>query len=283
MAYNWIADIAWRLLPPQHEETMIRNHPLLLLFLVASVTVDVVLLKMGHPREFLNRALLSGLLFGQTAALAIWAVWGRGHRLARVSCMVVVTCVLAYATGGRTMLSNYQWLSVLCVYTLAVYLWSLLIAAGRAYTSKSDGVPSEGPSWQVSLIELFGWTILVAIASFAARSMEFTFLQTNSYIALKVFGLLAVPAFVASGVIKGLEGFTSSKWYWIVFVVALAPLGYLFRTLEPLTAVPMLLAQTGYLLTWLLVLRLDRAMRHRANDESQEAIPTNGESGQLDA
>ena len=264
---------------------MIRRHPLLILLLLATTVVDVTLIwRIGW--HFTARTVFSGLVLGQTGALALWAVWGQGHRLARVSTMVVATGLIALATGRTALLGPAQWLAILSVYTFIVYLGTLLLAAGQSYAERNREQESDRSAWQVSLIELFGWTILVAIASFAARSMDFVFLKTNTLIPLRVGLIVMAPLALAAGIRKGLTGLTSSKLYWLGFA-ALIPVGTIaLRYYEPRTAVPLILGQTGYLLIWLLVLLLDRrTLDSTASEDTppEETERLDNESGQLDA
>ena len=261
-----------------------RKQPLLTLLLLATASADIALTYQSGVRDFTTLAMLLGLLLGQTGALALWTVWGRGLRLARLSTLVVGTCLLAFVAGPHTSLGRNQWLAILCIYTLIVYLGSLTIAAAGAYASRSSPENGRGPAWQVSLIELFGWMILVAIASFAARSMEFHFLRNNTYIALKVGAMVAVPLTLAGGIRNGLTDFTRSKYYWFFFAAILTTTIVALPRLEPRMGLGLILAQAGYLLTWVLVLQLDRAMtRHQSTDGTEEDPQLDGESGQLNS
>lgn len=264
---------------------MIRRHPLTTLLLIATLVVDVTLMVVGGGRDVRLRTALAGLLLGQTGALALWAVWGSGHRLGRVSVLVVATCAIALATGGKAMLGTQQWLAILASYTLAVYLWSLMVAAGNAYTGRIKSQEDDGPSWQVSLIELFGWTILVAIVSFASRSMSFTFLRSDTYVPLKAALLLATPAMLAAGVRSSLDDFTPSKLYWFCFAGAAVSVVVVFNLVENIVGVPLILAQVGYLVIWFVVVVLDRSMRDTKTDDevSLDAQPqTEPELSEID-
>ena len=262
---------------------MLRRHPLTLMLLLTTLVVDVTLVNIHLPMNVGKRGLLAGLLFGQTAVLAMWAAWGGGHRLARVSTLVVITCLLSLYSGGRALLGTYQWLAILIGYALAVYVFAVVLSFWRHYRSTTPEHSANQPAWQVSLIELFGWTILVAIVSFVARSMEFDFARLDRYVIEKTLLALTVPFVFASQVREREFEIGPGK---AILVFCLSPLvGFLLRIYEPLFATPLVLSQAGYLVLWFFVRGLDRKLQHETNaDESQtEAEPQDGLSNQADS
>ena len=284
-------------------QKMFRRHPLTNLLLIASILIDVAIcvslpeevlgrpwLSLRHPWAHLLRSSLSGLLLGQTAALAYWAVWGTGQRLARVSTMVVATCLIGLATGGYALLNRYQWMTVLFTYTVCIYAASTFMASTTRYLSKKKGPSEQQANWQISLIEMFGWTILVAIASFAGRSMDFRFLQSNDHVIAKIAAMLVLPLCLAGAIRSRLDSLTQSRRYWTCFTILLVSLVIAFREIEPRIALPLILSQVGFLMSWFTVMGMDRLMREaKAIQQSltdelqgQESVEEDG-SDQLDA
>ncbi len=251
---------------------MLRRNPLTILLLIATIVVDIVFVTVRLPGGLDKRALFAGLLFGQMAACAIWAARGSsGHRLGRGSLLVIAACLIGLASGGSALLGRYQWLAILVGYTLTVYGATVLLAFAQKYTSqKSEDSPAE-PTWQVSIIELFGWTILVAIASFAARSMEFGFIRLDNHIIEKVVLLLALPLTLATFIRKDLGDLSQGKAATIVLVVLTVVIAYLLRTRDPNIALPLIFGQGGYLVLWFLVLGMDRLVRQAQGTEEQVA------------
>ena len=142
---------------------MFRDRPLTWLFILATVVVDLALFYGGKEPVF------EGIVVGQVAAVAIWTVVGHSHRLTRGSLLVVAVGVLAIlpVSGNYevalTFMASY---SIVIVATSSVVVW----LRDRVLT-RLNGDREKAPL-KVPLIEFFGWTIVVAVASFGARYIE---------------------------------------------------------------------------------------------------------------
>lgn len=257
---------------------MLRRYPLTALLLIATIVVNVVFVTVDLPGRLDRRALFAGLLLGEMGAFAIWAARGSGHRLARVSLLVIASCLIGLATGGSAMLDRYQWLAILVGYTFSVYLLAVFISFIRKTAVQRSGVIDSEPTWQVSLIELFGWTILVAIASFAARFMEFRFFRLDNHILEKAILLLILPTMLAANIRNDLRDLSRGWAFRIVLVVATTVTAYALHTHEPHFALPLILGQGGYLVLWYFVLGMDRIV-DEARQHKERLIETNDSQG----
>jgi hypothetical protein len=144
---------------------MLRERPLTWLFILATVVVDLAL-SVGRQRP-----VFSGILMGQVAAIAIWAVVGQSHRLTRGSLLVVAVGVLAILPEHLSVYSST--LTLMAAYALVWVATTLVVVWLRNQVrNRFEGNREKAPL-RVPLIEFFGWTIVVAIASFGARYMNF--------------------------------------------------------------------------------------------------------------
>jgi hypothetical protein len=150
---------------------MFRERPLTWLFILATVVVDLAMFFGGRGTVF------EGIVVGQVAAIAIWAAIGHSHRLTRGSLLVVAVGILAYLPGFRSFQSYSRMLTFMAAFALAVAATSLgFVWLRRRIRIRFDGDHEQTPL-KVPLIEFFGWTIVVAIASFGARHMDVQFLE----------------------------------------------------------------------------------------------------------
>ena len=266
---------------------MLRRYPLTILLVIATLVVDLVLTTTRVVEPGSRRPLLAGLLFGQSAVLALWAAWGGGHRLGRVSVMVITVGLVSLATGGSALMGRFHWLAILGGYTVAVYLVALAFRVVGGYRSRKDA-QTEEPVWQVSLIELFGWTILVAIVSFAARSMDFSFVRPGTQLFEKTVAVLVLPMTLAAWIRKGLDDLANARWAWVPFAGLMLLAMLLLKWRDPRGAELLMLSQGGYLFLWYFVAGLDRRLAVRGDSEkatenaASDDAPLNG-SHQLNA
>lgn len=145
---------------------MFRGRPLHWLFLLASIAIDLAMYFGGKGLIF------EGLIVGQVAALGIWAALGQAYRLTRGSLLVVGIAILALLPGYRSLYTYPRNLTFMGAYALAVVITSLLVAWLRKRVRVRFAGEAEQSPLKVPLIEFFGWTIIVAVASFGARHMD---------------------------------------------------------------------------------------------------------------
>ncbi len=236
---------------------MIRERPLSWLFCIASIVVDLAFLAMAGRYVISEHVILAGLLLGQTAILAIWAGTGGGHRLGRASVMVVATGLVALATGKHALGNWKQWLAVLFGYTLSVYVAAVLISIRRTLAAQRADAHTPASRWQVPLIELFGWTIIVAIVSFAARSMAFDFIRPGDHALEKIVAILATPILFAMCIKNDIRDLSRGLAFWIVLGILAAAALLHWRERW---GVLLIATQTCTMVFWYMVLGLDHVM-----------------------
>lgn len=166
------------------------------LFVVASLCLDVVFLSLADVE-----APMVAMLFGQSFAAGGWLVLGRAHRLTRGAAFVAANLWLAMlATLRFYEAPNYPqaeaWSSSLTSVAVlsgaaaaATFGWLYLL---RWSWPRPSSAPA-GKRWQFPLAELFGWTIVVAVASAALRFAKFAELgnQVGELIAMLLFSAVA--------------------------------------------------------------------------------------------
>lgn len=203
--------------------------------------------------------------FGQVAALAIWAVRGRIHRLLRVSCFVLATGLLAHFIDPRT----YDWPRAVFIYAMSIFIVALLIEVVRNIPSAKAGDIDQRKRWQFPVIEFFGWTIIIAVVSLGCREMEFRE-AFDGPIWLGLVALIAVPILLVLFTRKDLRDLRvitiliivgaaiTAEWYITFFIVA---------------------TQAAYLVAWMTVLTFDNILsevnkvQEKRQDETDATNP----------
>ncbi len=165
------------------------DRPLVWLFVAASAVLDFVLWR-TPGRPYTADGVLTGLVLGQVGVLATWAAFSRGHRLGRAGVLVAVTAGLAVWTGSEAPMGRGVWLAVLAVYAGFV---AGVAAVVDAVATRAERAPGTGEGFRLPLMELFGWTIVAAVVSFAARHMDFGPVLKSSDAAYKVAAVLLTP------------------------------------------------------------------------------------------
>lgn len=158
---------------------MFRDRPLTWLFVIATVCLDLLWLAAfsaddSHPRSNIPEQSLLGFVglgsfLAQSTALAVGATFARGPKFIRANVVVVGNALIAFFSFVGMGREAKAWLAFFTLHasvSLAVAISLRLIQFFRNRKRASD-------VWQTSLIELFGWTILVAILSFGFRFTDF--------------------------------------------------------------------------------------------------------------
>jgi len=250
---------------------MFRDRPLTWLFVIATVCVDVV-------GQLLFDSIQFWLAFGQLSAVAIWLVMGKVHRLARFGVFLAVISFVAGRSSnpGDWIFPENFFLTMLVVYTVCVVLAVCPIVFFRFWIrSRKQTVGRKNP-WQFPLIELFGWTIIVAYASFACR-----FLNLESIWHLEIFQFvsLIIPKAILAAIF--LEN-TNPVGHWLrvvkfvcallIWILCILLFGILSDSASELVA--LLAVSGGYLVAWSTVRTLDQRipdMRELLQEENLHA------------
>lgn len=167
-----------------------RERPLTWLFLIATLCLDAMALSTNNESHFAN-----GLALGQLFVASGWLVLGRAHRLARAA---VFICVIGLLTAPDYIIPRLK--SNFYVDLTWPVILALLIAMGVSTVANAAlwlglaRLTSRGlkefrrAHWQFPLAELFGWTIIVAVASVGMRLADFSYMDDPKDIATG-FGL----------------------------------------------------------------------------------------------
>ncbi|HEX6960704.1 MAG TPA: hypothetical protein VF175_02470, partial [Lacipirellula sp.] len=212
-----------------------RQRPLVWLFLIATACVDLILAT--HSKSEQHDALegpLLGVFIGQIWLAGAWLVLGEAHRLARgagfVLAMLGLTTIIAMSQDGLSM-SAADWGESLPAITV-MGAAAALAAGGASFTlravSQSDRHGSGGVRFPI--VELFGWTIVVAVASWASTAGEF-----SKLLRVPQSFIFAVSSSITAGVAAALATAQrgDASWLWkalpaavvVGFVVIVALLG----------------------------------------------------------
>jgi len=248
---------------------MFCDRPLTWLFIAATVVIDCVLMSIeATASPNITDSVKLGFVLGQLAATAIWAVRGNLHRLKRLSCLVVTTGLLAYLIRVDPM-PIPSWIAFHSGFVTLIVLATVMsdhIRYGfRARTEGDDRLKR----WQMPLIEIFGWTIVVAVISLGIRQMNFDFLYED--VLGIIISLFVVPVFLAMLTQGGLRdiGIFKAVMFVAVAIIATSALGR-ERGGEVAVIVPI---QAAYLVLWLAVQGWDSDFSQARNGQADPPEP----------
>lgn len=154
--------------------TAARPHLLTLMFLTGTACLDIVFCGPGMDRAA-TRNLATGLLIGQMFAVGGWLALGRPHRLFRgavfVGVVIALTTIITFAVDR----GSAEWgriFAVVIVFSavpaaaaglVKFVAWRVSVHRGRSSTTDV----------RFPLLEIFGWMIVVAVASAVLRLADF--------------------------------------------------------------------------------------------------------------
>ncbi len=248
---------------------MFRARPLTWLFVIATGCVDLaMILPPLHSPNVVNGD-LPRLIFmwgvpAQLSLVAAWSAIGNGHRLARGAILTLGVFLAALLTAQF----SYSWRDL-----LSFYMVHIVLVCGIALLMNSAGwLPGLSPltkqpkqKFQFPVVEMFGWTCIVAIWSFAGRHARID----DDFYGLFFANSVTIPLFVIA-LLGRLSG-----WWFRVFLLLLAYGAAIF--MARLTAgrfdsdvgfvlLGMNLTQVTYLALWCVVRRLDDVMQIPTDD-----------------
>lgn len=150
-----------------------RDRPVTYLFLGATVAIDAALASVALPRTL--QAEMMGLVIGQIALSGAWLTLGSTHRLLRGAAFIAATAALAALVQTvQGPLKITHWHRMLA----GVFVIQLVVAAAaalelRMFRRLRLGTPDNATtSLRYPVVELFGWTIVVATASLLLRETD---------------------------------------------------------------------------------------------------------------
>ena len=239
-----------------------RERPLTWLFLFATGCVSLVL--SGADRE--EKVAIIALLFGESFVLGGWLVLGRSHRLLRGGMFVAGSLAVAllatiafyeppYYPFHRAWAISIGAVAVLAGSAAVMTLgWKMLLG----WLSRSRDESVGGSRWQFPVAELFGWTIVVAVASAAMRAAELINAAKNlgELVATLVFALVAALLMVLLDERRRVGPISV-----IVAIIAVAAMFMLLPRFVPSfdrDIAPAIAGSYVYVVLWIVVSRLDR-------------------------
>lgn len=255
---------------------MPRHYPLTWLFIIATVCVDLVILfTTDKSSAMLENAGARFYLYNfglpaQFSTLAIWGVMGKTHRLARAAWITLAFGSLMFLTwlvegpiSGESFALNFiQFFTV----AVAAALWR---AVGFGRRSSQEPI-------RISLVEMFGWTMVVALWAFAVR-FALGGAIVDAYTIVWIVAASVAPVLIVPVLYGRLS--TVSRLLWLTALYLLAMLSYAIGTnyMEgpmPLWAFGMALVQLIYISAWWSMVRMDEALqqRHAVSENAQAKL-----------
>jgi hypothetical protein len=199
----------------------------------------------------------------QFSTLAIWAIFGRTHRLTKAA-WVTLACGMLLAMIWYTVEPGFRGesISFSFVQFLAVMIATALLklcGVGKHAKNTADEM------FQFSLVEIFGWTMIVALWAFALRFGGVDFLVDKYWIAwivaASVAPVLLVPI-LFNKLAPGARLFAMLGVYVAVFGAYALGARFMEGPL-PLWAFSMAVTQITYISAWWSVVRMDEVMLER--------------------
>jgi hypothetical protein len=245
---------------------MFRNYPLTCLFILATICVDLVVALTSVQNSVL--APESGLRFkvwnfgipAQVSTLALWAIYGTTHRLTKATVVTFAGGILLLVTAivlGQPHFNesiSFNFIQILFVLAGGTIFW--LLGIGKSGRNAET-------SFRFSLVEMFGWSMIVALWAFALRSMN-AGLLVDRYFVLWIVTASVTPILLIP------VHFSKFSMAWrcgalgAVFGIVLAAYGIADRYVSDnpiaLWALSMSITQIIYITAWRIVWRMDEAM-----------------------
>jgi hypothetical protein len=145
-----------------------RRRPLTWLFWIATACADAVGV-VKHP----DADWLATLMFGQLYVVCGWATVSRGRRLVRagaaLAAPLLVSLVVLYSQRSPGE-APAELAASLILGSLVVLCTGVLTIAWRALPGEPRG--GEGSKFQISVLELLGWTVVTAVGSWLVTLAE---------------------------------------------------------------------------------------------------------------
>ena len=242
-----------------------RERPLTWLFLVATLCVDLVLVVIVAQERDTGVAIWPSIIcmsvmLAQLSMVAAWAAIGISHRLARGAALTIAVCLV---TSFFFVSSFILWRELLTWFLLqgfVVWCATLMMRVAGLLKGWPSLAAKEKQIFQFPLIEMFGWTTIVAIWSlgmhYASRP---TFFDSDWILIVPNWTLLPIIVVTALGLRRAwwvrlliVFGFAIV----IAFISADLSSGPMDRFLWYIL-LPANLVQSGYLVLWYVVQHLD--------------------------
>ena len=237
---------------------MFRDRPLTWLFIAATICVDLVAITPDSMGSFFGESLW-GFYLGQAAVLGCWLAVGTRHRLERGALFVVGQIVLATVSWIRLLDSGGPWGRVLTPFALYGVMAAVGVFVGKACFSRFQVTLDVKRSnvLRYSLMELFGWMVVVAIAAACLRHAQLISMLEIPELLLFFLGF-SLNIGVITELFNGRHRYRYAPFFSLGFSFALYYLFFLkiLGVLLPPYA-PAFVVSMVYAMLWILVCRLD--------------------------
>lgn len=242
------------------------------LFVVASLLVDLTLVAF---RETLVRGpspISTGFYLGQCAALGSWLIDGSRHRLERAAVFVLGTVGLSYLILLANRSPSYgRILAPVSLFAISVVLSSILFRISfRGALLKGDS--SANDRLRFPLIEMFGWTLVVAIGSAFIRSAAFQEFLGNTEMLSEFFISAMLIGGTSACFASPQRSYFVVNWLVIVGAITYYIWAYNYSSREEM-ALSIIIAHL-YAAAWIWVLRLAAPSAGRTGPDTDSDVQT---------
>lgn len=236
---------------------MFRDRPLTWLLFIATLLLDSVFALHGTEGT-VSRILGTGLYLGQSLWLGCWLAVGARHRLERGAVFVIgqiaVALIICLGFAGESLQSWGRVIAALSLYGFTAFVGALMGRAASLWLNRRDAA-SVSDRVRFPIIELLGWTVVVAIASAVMRQADFRHLVGEWNILVLVVGTavlggIFVALFVTLDKVMNVRGVFAAAVLIVYFVVA-------YEATPDAELVTSLVLTVAYAILWGFVMRLD--------------------------
>jgi len=245
---------------------MFRDRPLTWLFVIATVCVDLVWLATTSEDDFgINTAFGSSLFFrfcavgcflAQSCVFAIQTIFAVSRKLTQASILVAGNFSLAFVSYPGFVYETGSWHTYFFLHAIQVIA---VTSIARLLQIRRDKQPMVGV-WQISLIEMFGWTTVVAIVSYGFRYMDFSDLNLTScmVIAFPSIALNLATIWGLSTRSRVSRALRAASPFFVAFIViVLLDIFILAGSPGLEQALALFGAYAGYLCAWVVIRGID--------------------------
>lgn len=256
---------------------MFRDRPLTWLFIVATVCLNFVFTGYGSG-DIVPRVIGTGFFLGQSLSLGSWLAVGSRHRLERGAVFVVghvlLTVFICFGFAGEDFGSWGRVIAALSLYGFAGFSGAFFGKIGQYWISLRF---SEEPNERLRfpIIELFGWTVVVAIASAVMRQANFTHLLSGTNMLVFFVGSALLTGLATAILMRPTRNLLPRGIALAAFVPFFIAAYTAIKDSELVTS---LLLAVVYTMLWTVVVRLDapspvRTAPHTASDDQTSPPP----------
>ncbi len=253
---------------------MFRDRPLTWLFIAATICVDLVLIELGDIGSYLQ----SGFWLGQMAVLGAWFAVGKSHRLARASVVLggvaFLTLIACYRRVDHVTAANWGSLFRITAWNcLFAFCCALFCRIFVQRFCRKCRIEQRWKAPRFPLIELFGWTIIVAVGSVLSRPAIKVNVQYNWFRVLTMGLSAAVVGMMAALFL------VPNRGYRFTFLLAAIGVGgfwlYAFLTTSHTLSFIEYGVMQSYTALWVFVQRLDSSSLSQDPTRSEPDIEPN--------